>query len=215
MRLPYRDRAEAGRLLADELQRYAGRSDLLILALPRGGVPVAYEVAEALGAPLDLLLVRKLGLPRHKELAMGAIAFGGVRVLNEELVRRMHISAEAIDAVAEEEARELRRREKVYRGERPAPELRDRCVIVIDDGLATGATMRAAISALDAQKPARIIVAVPVAPPSTVAELRAEVDDIVCPATPESFMSVGQWYEEFPQTDDAKVRELLQKAWKP
>lgn len=214
MRLPYEDRTQAGRMLADALQHYAGRSDLLILALPRGGVPVAFEVAKALDAPLDLLLVRKLGLPRHKELAMGAIASGGVRVLNEHLVERMGISEETIEKVAEEEGRELRRREQAYRGDWPAPEIRGRCVIVIDDGLATGSTMRAAVSALRTQQPSQIVVAVPVAPAETVTEFQREVDEIVCPATPEGFMSIGQWYEDFPQTSDQEVRGLLNRAWK-
>jgi len=210
----FKDRVTAGRELADALRHYAEREDVVVLGLPRGGVPVALQVAEALGVSLDLMLVRKLGLPGHKELAMGAIATGGSSVLNEDVVRYYNISAEAIEAATAEERQELQRRERLYRGERPVPKLRNRCVILVDDGLATGATMRAAVLALRQQAPARIIVAVPVAPPDTVALLREIVDEIVCLATPEPFWGVGRWYQDFDQTTDAEVRELLAKAWR-
>lgn len=210
----FKDRVTAGRELADALSHYAGRGDVIVLGLPRGGVPVALQVAEILGVSLDLMLVRKLGLPGHKELAMGAIATGGSSVLNEDVVRYYNISAEVIEAATAEERQELQRRERLYRGERPVPELRDRCVILVDDGLATGATMRAAVLALRQQAPAQIVVAVPVAPPDTVALLRAIVDEIVCLATPEPFWGVGRWYQDFAQTTDAEVRELLARAWR-
>ncbi len=210
----FKDRVTAGRKLADALSHYAGRGDVIVLGLPRGGVPVALQVAETLGVSLDLMLVRKLGLPGHKELAMGAIATGGSSVLNEDVVRYYNISAEVIEAATAEERQELQRRERLYRGEQPVPELRDRCVILVDDGLATGATMRAAVLALRRQVPARIVVAVPVAPPDTVALLHEIVDEIVCLATPEPFWGVGRWYQDFTQTTDAEVRELLAKAWR-
>jgi predicted phosphoribosyltransferase len=215
MVLPYADRSEAGRRLAAEMQDYAGRTDLLILALPRGGVPVAFEVAEALDAPFDLMLVRKLGLPGHEELAMGAIAFGGVRVLNEQLVRRLQVPPEIIDEVAEREGIELRRRERAYRGDRSAPELRDRCVVLIDDGLATGATMLAAVKAVRQSDPESVIVAVPVAPQETIEEFSDQpgIDRIICPKTPPDFGGVGRWYEDFSQTTDQEVRDLLSRAW--
>jgi putative phosphoribosyl transferase len=209
MRLPYENRAEAGRVLAALLTPYARRADVLVLGLPRGGVPVAYEVARALEASLDLLLVRKLGLPGHEELAMGAIATGGIRVLNPEVVQGLGIPATVIDKVAAAELQELQRRERVYRGNRPTPQLEGRCVILIDDGLATGATMRAAIAAVRQQKPARLVVAVPVAPPATIALLRKEADEVVCPATPEPFFGIGQWYEDFTQVTDSEVQKLL------
>jgi predicted phosphoribosyltransferase len=183
-----------------------------VLALPRGGVPVAFEVAEALHAPLDIFLVRKLGVPGHEELAMGAIATGGVRVLNEDVVGYLNINDEVIERVAAREQRELERRERVYRGGRAAPDVRGRTVILVDDGLATGSTMRAAAAALRLQRPARIIVAVPVAAPQTCDEFRTEVDEIVCAATPEPFRGVGLWYEDFSQTTDEEVRELLARA---
>jgi predicted phosphoribosyltransferase len=209
----FKDRVKAGRKLADALSLYAGREDVIVLGLPRGGVPVALQVAETLGVGLDLMLVRKLGLPGHKELAMGAIATGGSSVLNEDVVRYYNISAEAVEAATTEERQELQRRERLYRGERPVPKLRDRCVILVDDGLATGATMRAAVLALHQQAPARIVVAVPVAPPDTVALLGELVDEIVCLATPEPFWGVGRWYQDFAQTTDAEVCELLARAW--
>ena len=191
------------------MTEYAGRSDVLVLALPRGGVPVAFEVARALRAPLDIFLVRKLGVPGQEELAMGAIASGGVRVVNEDVVRHLGIPPEVIDAVAAREQGELERRERAYRDERPAPDVRGRTVMLVDDGLATGSTMRAAALALRQKGPARVVVAVPVASREACAEFRGEVDDVVCAATPEPFMGVGRWYEDFSQTTDEEVRELL------
>jgi putative phosphoribosyl transferase len=211
----FRDRSDAGRRLAAQLTRYAGRPDVLVLALPRGGVPVAFEVAQALGAPLDVFLVRKLGMPGHEEFAIGAIASGGVRVVNEDTLRDYGISAQQVDAVAEAEQRELERRERQYRGPRPFPSVAGRTVILIDDGLATGSTMRAAVRALREEGPARIVVAVPTAPPETCADLRALVDDVVCLMTPEPFYAVGLWYEDFAQTTDDEVRELLERAAVP
>ncbi len=203
-------KAKAERFLA----LHAG-PDVLVLALPRGGVPVAYEVARALGAPLDVFVVRKLGVPGHEELAMGAVATGGVRVLNEDVVRGLRIPDPVIDAVTAVEREELERRERLYRGDRPSPDVRGRTVILVDDGLATGATMHAAIKALRQQQPARIVVAVPTAAPETCAALRREVDDVVCAITPEPFYSVGLWYEDFSQTSDEEVRELLARAAQP
>jgi putative phosphoribosyl transferase len=211
-RLPFRDRREAGQLLAAELAAYAHRPDVLVLALPRGGVPVAYEVARALGLPLDVFLVRKLGLPGHEELAMGAIASGGVRVLNEELVHDLRIPNHVIEAVAANELQELERRERLYRGDRPAPDVRGWTVILVDDGLATGTTMRAAVKALQQEGAARIVVAVPIAAPETCEDLSAEVDDIICAVTPEPFRAVGLWYEDFSQTTDEEVRDLLARS---
>ncbi|HEX8201614.1 MAG TPA: phosphoribosyltransferase [Isosphaeraceae bacterium] len=208
----FRDRREAGRVLAEGLAEYAGRPDVLVLALPRGGVPVGFEVARALGAPLDAFLVRKLGVPGHEELALGAIASGGVRLLNDDVVRRLQIPPEVIDAVAAAQGEELERRQRAYRGDRPAPPVRDRVGILVDDGLATGASMRAAVAALRRQGPARIVVAVPVAARSTCAELRGEVDRVVCARTPEPFRAVGLWYEDFSQTTDEEVRDLLAQA---
>jgi predicted phosphoribosyltransferase len=208
----FRDRYDAGRQLARELAAYADRRDVLVLALPRGGVPVAYEVARTLHAPLDVFLVRKLGLPGHEELAMGAIASGGVRVLNEELVHVLDIPPDVIDEVAEEEGRELQRREQAYRDDRPPLNVRGRIVILIDDGLATGSTMRAAVAALRRQGPARIIIAVPVAAASTCRDLQKEVDEVVCAHTPEPFRAVGIWYDDFSQTSDEEVHALLEEA---
>jgi len=207
----YRDRREAGRQLAAKLAAYAGRPDVIVLALPRGGVPVAYEVARALRAPLDIFLVRKLGLPGHEELAMGAVASGGIRVLNEEVVRALRIPEEVIDEVAAEELEELERRERLYRGDRPPPDVRGRTIILIDDGLATGSTMRAAIAALRQQHPARIVVAVPVGAPETCAEFQDEADEAICALTPEPFYAVGLWYGDFTQTTDKEVRDLLEQ----
>jgi len=209
---PFRDRREAGQLLATKLTAYANRPDVLVLALPRGGVPVAYEVARALNAPLDIFLVRKLGVPGYEGLAMGAIATGGVRVLNDELVGGLGIPDYIVNEVAASEQRELMRRERLYRGDRPAPDVRGRTVILVDDGLATGATMLAAVKALRQQQPARIVVAVPTASPETCEQLRAEVDDIICAITPEPFHAVGLWYEDFSQTTDEEVRDLLARS---
>lgn len=213
MRLPIEDRATAGQALAKALATYADRGDVIVLALPRGGVPVAYEVAQALNASLDLMLVRKLGTPGQEELAMGAIATGGARVLNQDIVRGLSISEETINHVAAREQRELDRRQRAYRGERPLPVIAGQIVILVDDGLATGATMRAAIAALRQQHPARIIVAVPVAPPDTVEQLRHEVDEVVCLATPEPFIAIGRWYRAFTQTSDDEVQDILSRAW--
>jgi putative phosphoribosyl transferase len=208
----FRDRRDAGRRLAAGLRRYAGRPDVLVLALPRGGVPVAFEVAQALGAPLDVFLVRKLGLPGHEEFAIGAIASGGVRVLNEDTLREYGVSHEQVEAVVQAEEQELERRERRYRGDRPFPDVAGRTVILIDDGLATGSTMRAAVAALRQERPVRIIVAVPTAPYETCEELRAIVDEMVCLVTPEPFYAVGLWYDDFSQTTDEEVRELLERA---
>jgi predicted phosphoribosyltransferase len=208
----FRDRKEAGRQLASRLTKYANRPDVIVLALPRGGVPVAYEVAKQIGAPLDVFLVRKLGVPGYEELAMGAIASGGVRIINEDIVRQLQIPGEVIDAVAAEEQRELERRERAYRDDRPPPDVKGRTVILIDDGLATGSTMRAAAAALRKLGPARIVVAVPVSAPETCDEFREEVDEVVCAATPEPFRGVGLWYKDFSQTTDEEVRQLLERA---
>lgn len=208
----FRDRSDAGRALAARLGAYAGRPDVLVLALPRGGVPVASEVARALGAPLDIFLVRKLGVPGQEELAMGAIASGGVRVVNRQVVEYMKITDEMLDEAAAREQGELERRERLYRGARPAPDARGRVVILIDDGLATGSTMRAAALALRQQQPARLVVAVPVGSAQACAELRREVDEVVCAATPEPFNGVGRWYEDFSQTSDEEVSRLLEQA---
>lgn len=209
----FRDRTEAGRRLAEQVREKYGEADgVVVLALPRGGVPVGFEVARALRAPLDLFIVRKLGVPGHEELAMGAIATGGVRVINESVTDYLGISPEVIEAVAAREREELERREREYRGGRPALELAGRTVLLVDDGLATGSTMRAAARALRTKWPARIVVAVPVASRETCEEFRAEVDDIICAATPEPFMGVGRWYEDFAQTTDEEVRSLLARA---
>jgi putative phosphoribosyl transferase len=208
------DRTEAGKLLATRLTHYTGRQDTIVLALPRGGVPVAFEIARALSAPLDVFLVRKLGLPGQEELAMGAIATGGVRVLNRDVVAYLAIPQRVIDTVTQQEQQELERRERLYRGDRPAPELRGATVILVDDGLATGSTMRAAIVALKKLQPACIVVAIPVAPPSTVEELQSEVDEVVCLFTPEPLDGVGRWYQDFSQTADQEVRSLLDRAAK-
>jgi predicted phosphoribosyltransferase len=208
----FRDRSDAGRQLAAHLTAYARRTDVLVLALPRGGVPVGFEVAQALGVPLDVFLVRKLGVPGHEELAMGAVASGGLRVLNRDVVEQLHIPDQAIDAVAGQQQRELERRERAYRDDRPAPEVRDKTVILVDDGLATGSTMRAAAAALRQQQPARVVVGVPAAAPQTCDELRQEMDEVVCAITPEPFYAVGLWYEDFSQTTDQEVRDLLARA---
>jgi putative phosphoribosyl transferase len=209
---PFIDRRHAGRVLASRLQEYAGRDDVVVLALPRGGVPVAYEVASALDAPLDVFLVRKLGTPGHRELAMGAIASGGVRVLNEDVVRWYGIPEAAIQSVAREEAAELARRERAYRDDRPAPNLANRIVILVDDGLATGSTMRAAAQAVRVHHPSRVVIAVPVGARQTCGELVAVADEVLCARMPEPFSAVGQWYLNFDQTEDAEVREFLRKS---
>lgn len=209
----FKNRQDAGQKLAEKLTEYAaGRDDVLILALPRGGVPVAFEAAKKFNAPLDVFLVRKLGVPGHEELAMGAIASGGVRVLNESVVASLNIPERVINEVAKREQLELERRERAYRDSLPAPEIEGKTVILIDDGLATGATMRAAAVALKQQKPQKLVVAVPVSSPETCREFRAEVDAIVCAATPQPFYGVGMWYDDFSQTTDEEVRELLRKA---
>ncbi len=211
----FRDRNEAGRLVAERLRRYAGRDDVVVLGLPRGGVPVAYEVARELGAPLDVYVVRKLGLPGHEELAFGAIATGGVRVLNKELIERLRLPPEWIEAIDAKERGELERRERIYRGERPPPDLAGRVVILVDDGLATGATMLAAVQAVREDDPAKVVVAVPVADPEVCANLEAVADEAVCVATPRPMRAVGLWYRDFSQTSDEEVRELLQRARRP
>jgi len=208
----FADRRDAGRQLAGRLQYLASRPDLVVLALPRGGVPVGYEVAEALGAPLDVFVVRKLGVPGQEELAMGAIATGGVRVVNQDVVAALGLSKATLDRVAEAEHAELVRREVAYRGARPPLDVRGATVILVDDGLATGSTMRAAVAAIRQQQPARVVVAVPVAAPSTRDELAGEVDEIVCLATPEPFLAVGRFYDDFAQTSDGEVHDLLARA---
>jgi len=212
MERAFANRTEAGRLLAEKLQKYASRNDVVVLGLPRGGVPVAYEVAKYLHAPLDVFIVRKLGVPGFEELAAGAIASGGVRVLNEDVVRAIPFASDAIEAVTAKETAELQRREEIYREGRPAPELRDRTVILVDDGLATGATMRAAVKALRQQNATKIIVAVPVGPPDTCQELAHQADEAICLISPPFFQAVGQYYEDFSQTRDDDVRELLTQA---
>jgi predicted phosphoribosyltransferase len=207
----FTDRRQAGRELASKLRQYANRRDVVVLALPRGGVPVAFEVAEALGADLDIFLVRKLGVPGHRELAMGAIASGGVRVLNDDVVRWYRIPEHIIDAVALEEQRELERREREYRAGRPPLQLAGLTVILVDDGLATGSTMKAAVEAVGRLGPSRVVVAVPVGAPSTCDEFKDVADEIVCARTPEPFSAVGQWYEEFSQTTDEEVQALLKE----
>jgi putative phosphoribosyl transferase len=211
--LPFRDRGVAGQALAQALHAYRGRGDLLVLALPRGGVPVACEIAEALGAEVDLMIVRKLGTPGQEELAMGAIASGGIRVLNEDVIASLGITPAAIERVAARESGEIERREHAYRGSRPRPALAGKCIILVDDGVATGATMRAGIAGLRQQKPAKIVVAVPVAPPDTVDLLRREADEVVCLETPEPFMAIGCWYERFPQLTDDEVSQRLARTW--
>jgi putative phosphoribosyl transferase len=206
----YRDRRDAGRVLAEQLSHYKGCSDLIVLALPRGGVPVAYEVAHALGAPLDVFVVRKLGYPGQEEYAMGAIASGGVQVLNPFAIDG--VSELQLGHIVARERAELARREALYRGSKPPVDVRRRTVIVVDDGLATGSTMRAAVAALRQRNPARLIVAVPVGAEDTCQQLRSEADEVVCPSTPSPFRAVGLWYQEFPQTSDDEVHRLLEDA---
>lgn len=213
MDLPIKDRIAAGQALAMALETYLECENLLILALPRGGVPVAFQLAVKLRAQLDLMLVRKLGTPGHTELAMGAIASGGIRVLNDDIISSIHVSDKTIERVVAEELKELERRERAYRGDRPRPEIKGRVVILVDDGIATGATMRAAITAIRQQHPISIIVAVPVAPAETVETLHKEADEVICLATPAPFIAIGKWYENFSQVSDAEVKKLLAKAW--
>ena len=205
----FHDRRDAGRRLATRLAAYAGDPRAIVLALPRGGVPVAYEIAHALQAPLDLLLVRKLGVPGQEELALGALALGGEPVLNEDVVEEARLSAQAIATVAAREQVELARRSQLYRDDRPPPDLAVRVAILVDDGLATGATMRAAARAVRRQEPARLVIAVPVGAPETCAGLRDEADEVICDRMPTPFYAVGLWYHDFTQTSDAEVRELL------
>jgi putative phosphoribosyl transferase len=209
------NRFEAGRVLASKLSEFSGRDDVVVLALPRGGVPVAYEVAQALPAPLDVFVVRKLGTPGQEELAMGALAPGGITVLNREVIQALGIPQQTIDAVVAREERELERREREYRDGRPAASIRGSIAILVDDGLATGSSMRVAAKALRKEAAAQIVVAVPVASPSTCAEFETEVDKVVCATTPEPFWAVGQWYRDFSQTTDEEVRELLARAAAP
>ena len=207
--LPFINRTEAGHLLGNALQSYAGRSEVLVLALPRGGVPVGFEVAKALHAPLDLMLVRKLGVPGRRELAMGAIATGGAKVLNQDVISMYNISIETIDQIAANEQVELQRRYQAYRDDLPEPDLDDRCVILVDDGIATGATMRAAVAALRQTGPSEIVVAVPVGAQETLDLLRNEADQVICLAVPDMLFSIGQWYSDFTQVSDDEVRTLL------
>jgi predicted phosphoribosyltransferase len=206
------NRFEAGRLLAQRLQQYSNRADVLVLALPRGGVPVGFEIARALNVMLDVFVVRKLGVPGHEELAMGAIATGDVLILQDDIVQALHVPQEAIERVVREQEAELRRRQDAFRSGRPPVDLRGRVVILVDDGIATGSTMYAAIAALKKLDPARIVLAVPVAAPSTFRDLAAEVDEAICLSTPEPFRAVGEWYADFSQTTDAEVRQLLERA---
>ncbi len=208
-----RDRVDAGQRLVEPLLKYAQRPDVIVLALPRGGVPVAYEVATALEVRLDLMLVRKLGVPSHEEFAMGAIASGGIQIVNEEALRANRIDQRTLDNVVARETQELLRRERAYRGTRTPVQLKDQVVILVDDGLATGASMMAAIHAVRLQSPSRIVVAVPVAPLDTLEALYGEVDEVICPLIPEWMMSIGYWYMNFSQTSDDEVIDLLQRAW--
>jgi putative phosphoribosyl transferase len=212
MQRAFQNRAEAGRMLAEKLGKYSGRSDVIVLGLPRGGVPVAYEVAKHLGAPLDVFIVRKLGVPGFEELAVGAIASGGVRVLNEDVARALPNVDQTIEVITARETAELERREQNYRDGRPAPELRDRTVILVDDGLATGATMGAAVKALRQREAAKIVVAVPVGAWETCREIEQVADETVCGTASKYFQAVGQYYEDFSQTSDEEVRDLLARA---
>ena len=211
----FADRTQAGHELAQALRRYAGRDDVIVLALPRGGVPVAVEVARELSSPLDVFVVRKLGLPGQPELAMGALASGGLRVINDALVQSAGVTADDIERVTDVEQRELERRERLYRGDRPPLDVEGKTAILVDDGLATGATMVAAVRALRAREPARIVVAVPIAPSQTCEDLHDEADEVVCTRTPEPFVAIGAWYDRFPQTSDREIRELLSRASGP
>jgi len=208
----FRDRSQAGRLLGQLLAQYKNRPDVLVLALPRGGVPVAYGVAHVLHAPLDVFIVRKLGVPGHEELAMGAIASGGIRTLNPSIIQEFNIPEAAIESATDREVKELARREKLYRADKPAPNISGHTVIIVDDGLATGSTMRVAVAALRRQNPAKIVVAVPIASAETCHELQNDADEVICAVTPEPFHAVGLWYEDFNQTSDAEVTELIRGA---
>ena len=208
----FEDRFDAGRFLAQQLKHHAGKPDVAVLALPRGGVPVAFEIARALGAPLDVFVVRKLGAPGYEELAMGAIATGGVRVFNEEVIQHLGVSESWIEASIQEQEEELQRREEAYRGDRAPVEIENHTVILVDDGLATGASMRAAVRALRLRHPAAVTVAVPIGSRDTCDQFRAEVEEVVCARTPEPFHAVGAWYRNFTQTTDEEVRELLNRA---
>jgi predicted phosphoribosyltransferase len=214
MNARFRNRSDAGRILAGKLSQYADHPDAMVLALPRGGVPVGYEISRALNIPLDVLIVRKLGVPGNDELAMGAIASGGIRILNRNVVESLRIPPDAIEAVEKREFLELMRREAAYRGNRPSLDIHGRILILVDDGMATGSTMRVAISALRQQKAKRIIVAVPVAPPTVRWEMEKLVDEFVALSTPEDFYGVGQWYDDFTQTSDDTVYEMLRMGRK-
>lgn len=213
MQLQFRDRHEGGGVLLRWMRGYEGRGDVIVLGLPRGGVPIAVQLAQGLGAQVDVMVVRKLGTPGHEELAIGAIAGGGVRLLNDELLERLNLCDETVEGIVRRETEELHRRERAYRGDRPRPVLEGRCVVLVDDGLATGWTMRAAVAACRRSNPSRIVVAVPVAPPQTVAMLRREADEVVCPSTPIPFRAVSQWYQQFDQVSDGEVQQLLNAAW--
>lgn len=206
----FKDRCEAGKIVAKHLQGYANRSDVIVLGLPRGGVPVAYEIAQALHVPLDVYIVRKLGVPGQPELAMGAIAVGNARVLNDDIIRQLAIPQTAIESVAQSELAELKRREVAYRGNKSFPDLANKIIILVDDGIATGATMRAAVKSLRESKPAKIIIAVPVAEVKTCKNMVTIADEVVCPLQPSNFYAVGAWYEHFDQTSDEEVKALLQ-----
>ena len=208
----YENRQEAGKILADQLKEYANRSDVIVLALPRGGVPVAYEIAEALNLPLDVFIVRKLGVPNHEELAMGAIAIGGTKILNENIVRELHIQPETIEKVASAELQELKRRQIAYRGDRPPLDVKNKVVILVDDGIATGATIRAGVKALRELHPSYIIIAVPVAEVTTCEKMEMIADKVVCPLKPRYFYAVGAHYQHFDQTSDKEVTDLLSKS---
>lgn len=212
MTMKFRDRLDAGRQLASRLAEYADRTDVLVLGLPRGGVPVAFEVARALSAPLDVFVVRKLGLPHHEELAMGAIAMGGARVLDRALIAQVGVSDAEIEQVTRREEIELERRQKQYRGDRPLPDIAGRTVILVDDGLATGSSMRVAVAALREEHPRKIVVAVPIAPEETCEMLRGAADEVVCALTPEPFYAVGLWYRDFSQTSDEEVHDLIERS---
>jgi putative phosphoribosyl transferase len=210
----FTDRAEAGRMLAERLQAYAQRKDVTVLGIPRGGVPVAFEIAEALGVQLDVFVARKLGVPGQEELAFGAVASGGVRVLDAEIIGVVGISQADIEELTARERRELERRERLYRGARAPLDIGDRTAILVDDGIATGSSIRAAIAALRQLQPARLVVAAPVAPLATCARLRQEADDLVCMDTPKSFRAIGEFYEDFSQVTDQEVTELLRRSWR-